>query len=280
MNKLITDGIIFDVDGTLWDTTPLVARAWNRVMDRFDERHRAQHLPPLHLVHPKGGGNGLRLEADDLRREFGKPLEVIIDDLIPDLPSAEKESLLQSWYASEEAELDKYPPTPYTGLETVLQNLTGLKPDHTWADSDKRCRASRTLPPGIPCFIVSNCQGGYIEQFLRTTGYGPYITDHLCPGDNHQLKAFNIYDIASRYHLQNAVYVGDIQADCDAVREADQLLKRHYQDSCQKDSQISGNSGSPSVRFIWASYGFSCVKEPDEVLTKICDLPDLITAHR
>ena len=29
---MYTDGIIFDVDGTLWDSTPIVAAAWNVVL--------------------------------------------------------------------------------------------------------------------------------------------------------------------------------------------------------------------------------------------------------
>ena len=31
-----TDGIILDIDGTLWDSTPIVAKAWNEV--RSEER--------------------------------------------------------------------------------------------------------------------------------------------------------------------------------------------------------------------------------------------------
>lgn len=27
-----TDGIILDIDGTLWDSTPIVAKAWNEVI--------------------------------------------------------------------------------------------------------------------------------------------------------------------------------------------------------------------------------------------------------
>ena len=28
------DSIIFDVDGTLWDSTDIVARAWNRILEQ------------------------------------------------------------------------------------------------------------------------------------------------------------------------------------------------------------------------------------------------------
>ena len=35
--KIQTDGIIFDVDGTLWDSTESVAAAWNEILDVFSE---------------------------------------------------------------------------------------------------------------------------------------------------------------------------------------------------------------------------------------------------
>ena len=36
------DCIILDIDGTLWDSTPIVAEAWNKVLDkRTDVAFRA-----------------------------------------------------------------------------------------------------------------------------------------------------------------------------------------------------------------------------------------------
>ena len=32
--KLLIDSIIFDVDGTLWDSTDVVADAWNQIMEK------------------------------------------------------------------------------------------------------------------------------------------------------------------------------------------------------------------------------------------------------
>ena len=282
MNKIQTDGIIFDVDGTLWDTTPIVSEAWNTVLDAFDREHRDRHLPPLQLVHPEGGGAGARIESEDLRREFGKPLDVIAEDLLPNLPEAEKDTLLQRWYEAEENAIDRNPPAPYKGLEHTFRSLTGIFPEKNEkaATDSFRTKASHRLPPGIPCFIVSNCQAGYIEQFLRLTRLGCYITAHLCPGDTDKLKAYNIYRIASEYHLQRALYIGDIQADSDATREADHLLKQeariHRKEIIRDSSHTISTFSDPSIRFIWASYGFGKVESLDAAIRSITELPEMI----
>ena len=42
------DGIIFDVDGTIWDSTPTVTEAWNRALSEagYSERVTAMSKPP------------------------------------------------------------------------------------------------------------------------------------------------------------------------------------------------------------------------------------------
>ncbi len=205
-----TDGIIFDVDGTLWDCTEVVAARWSRLF---------AGEPDL---------NGLSLTGADLRKLFGKPLAEIGAILFHGLPDERQAELLEKCYIEENLALEQNPPAPYEGVETVFRELSGQ----------------------YPLFIVSNCQSGYIEQFLKSTGFAPYITDHLCPGDTGLLKADNIRLIAERHHLTSAVYVGDTALDCDSSREA-------------------------GVSFVFASYGFGQAENPDAVIAKPLDLLEL-----
>ena len=105
----------------------------------------------------------------------------------------------------------------------------------------------KTLSAKMPLFIVSNCQGGYIEVMKETTGLTPYITDHLCPDDTGHAKASNIRAIVEKHNLKSPIYVGDTQGDLNASREA-------------------------GVKFVFASYGFGQVDSYDGVIEKPEDL--------
>ena len=59
-----TDGIILDIDGTLWDSTPIVAKAWNEVIAQRKD------VP-------------VRLTPKQLTGLFGRTLEVIADMIFP-----------------------------------------------------------------------------------------------------------------------------------------------------------------------------------------------------
>ncbi len=57
------DGIIFDVDGTVWDSTPVVEEAWNAALE--------------------DAGYTERVTADRLKGLFGLPMDDIIADILP-----------------------------------------------------------------------------------------------------------------------------------------------------------------------------------------------------
>ena len=64
------DALIFDVDGTLWDSTEKVAVAWRQVCEREGV--------PSDMITP-----------ERLKKEFGKTLENIGYSLFPFLPKEE-----------------------------------------------------------------------------------------------------------------------------------------------------------------------------------------------
>ena len=82
------DGLILDVDGTIWNTTGIVAQAWNRA---FDEK-----FPQLPHV-----------TAEILKGQFGKTMDVIADNLFVGLNSEEKKSLMNTCCIYEQEALNK-----------------------------------------------------------------------------------------------------------------------------------------------------------------------------
>lgn len=206
------DSIIFDVDGTLWDTTHVVADAWNEVV-------RSETSLDLSITPQK------------LKTLFGKTMPDIAAILFPEEPKENQLRLIDLCCQREEEALRKKSGALYPQLESVLTQL-----------------AAR-----LPLFLVSNCQAGYIETFLDCTGFAPYITDHLCPGDTGEGKVENIREIIRRHHLKSPVYVGDTDGDYQAVKSA-----------------------GDSIPFIFASYGFGFVENPDYVITCPADLLSLL----
>ncbi len=206
------DSIIYDLDGTLWDAVAVVAEGWNAAFRRF----------------PKAAS--IILTEDNMRGVFGKTMEEIGHILLDGhVPSEEQTEIMEACYPEEEKALDANPPEPYEGLEESF----------------------KILSKKYKLFIVSNCQAGYIECFLRNTGLGPYITDHLCPGDTGYAKAENIRRIIRKHHLSSAIYVGDIEGDYTATKEA-------------------------GIPFVHAAYGFGEVAHPDAVIHCPMDLTRIL----
>lgn len=70
----LVKNIILDVDGTLWNTTEVVAAAWNRAI-RADGRTK------------------ITVDGARLRTLFGKPMDVIGKELFTDVPDDIREEL-------------------------------------------------------------------------------------------------------------------------------------------------------------------------------------------
>ena len=73
------DAVIFDVDGTLWDSTDEVAASWNEVLREETDLER-------------------RVTSEELKKEFGKPLEEIMEDLFPELTKKDQLELSKALF--------------------------------------------------------------------------------------------------------------------------------------------------------------------------------------
>jgi phosphoglycolate phosphatase len=210
-----TDSVILDVDGTLWDSTEIVAGAWNRALRQSGQ----QHAP---------------ITSGQLKEQFGKPMDVIAASLFPELTREGQQAILDLCCVYE---------------HEALEEDTG----RIWYPQVEE--TIRTMAQYVPVFIVSNCQAGYIELFLKKTGLGPYVKDIECFGNNGNSKAENIRLLASRNQLQHPIYVGDTQGDCDASDEA-------------------------GVPFVWASYGFGRADHMDAQIHAFSDLLHIVEDSR
>lgn len=186
--------IIFDVDGTLWDTTEVVAKAWNEAINEV-------------------GGTDVIITASMLKKEFGKPMDVIADNLFYDASYEIKEQLLKKCCEYE-----------HRHLEENMDNLLFPNVKETL----------KMLSDKYKLYIVSNCQCGYIELFMKKVGIEEYIIDTECFGNTGKSKGENIRLLMERNDLEDAVYVGDTQGDYEATVFA-------------------------KIPFIYAKYGFGSV---------------------
>ena len=177
---MIADGIILDIDGTLWNTTEIVAKGWNRAI-----RNHFPEVPPV--------------TGQILKGQFGKTMKVIADNLFFQLDEKQKDYLMEECCKEEQLELSQVKED--LSYEGVVETI-------------KKLAASHRL------FIVSNCQKGYCELVIEKLKIADYISDFECFGNNGKTKSENILLLKSRNHLNNPVYVGDTQSDADSCRDA------------------------------------------------------------
>ena len=179
-------GIIFDMDGTVWDSSENVAKSWTV------------------KVH-EAGFTDKTVTREDIQSVMGKPMDVIADTLFTYTQKGpERDALRTSCENYENEYLTEHGGILYDG---ILE---------TWA---------KLKEMGYHIYIVSNCQAGYIESFLTfyKIAYGTpddLVEDIECYGNNFLQKDENIKLMAERNGLTAACYVGDIQSDYDATAKA------------------------------------------------------------
>ena len=204
-------GIIFDMDGTLWDSAEQVAASWTLAL------HQCGYADVV-------------VTKEDMYRTMGRTMDKIAEMLFPFTQGKEREDLLAACCAVENDYLRQHGGKLYPGLRQTMETLQKA---------------------GYHLYIVSNCQSGYIECFLKYYSLEKYFTDHICWGDNKLSKGDNIKLVVERNEIKEAVYVGDIQGDYDSSKEA-------------------------GIKFIHAAYGFGTIDEKVPEIKAFEELPEVV----
>lgn len=211
MEKTKVEAILFDLDGTMWNALNEIRGTWNQVVANHPECRKEP------------------ITDEELAGCLGLPMTKIAEKLFPGTTPEQQQTLMDECCAVENAYLSEHGATLYPKLEETLMELKKQ----------------------YKLFVVSNCQKGYIESFIKAHKLSACFDDIECWGNNLLPKGENNKLIMKRNGVTKAVYVGDTAGDEESARVA-------------------------GIPFIFAKYGFGEAKAPDYTLEAISDLPKLM----
>lgn len=174
------ESLIFDIDGTLWDSRGLVAEGYNIQL-------KAEGLEHLYV------------NAEMFKPLFGKVMTEIADVIFTTIPAPDRYALMERCMDTENRYLaENECRIGYPGVKETMEMLS------------KKYRL----------FIVSNSQCGYPELCMEKLGLTPYIEGHLCFGDTGTSKGKTIRRLMEKHNITSCAYIGDTQGDYEATVEA------------------------------------------------------------
>lgn len=112
------DGIIFDVDGTLWDATEEAAACWSNIINQ------KYHLD-------------LQISSGDLKRVFGKPMDEIFVNLFPMLSKEECLTIGNACFKEEINWLREHPVPLFENISSAMNKISSYIPVYIVSNCQK-----------------------------------------------------------------------------------------------------------------------------------------------
>jgi phosphoglycolate phosphatase len=169
--------LLFDLDGTLWDSAPAVAEAWNEVF-----RRECPGLKPL--------------TVEDIHGVMGMTMKEISLALYPDTDMPRRDEIFDICCRHEVEYLYTHCGTLYPDFRSVMESLKA---------------------EGYDLAVVSNCQEGYVRAFLVSSGASDLFIDYEEWERTGLTKGENIRLVMERNGYAKGIYIGDTKKDREAA---------------------------------------------------------------
>ena len=169
--------LLFDLDGTLWDSAPAVAEAWNEIF-----RRESPGLKPL--------------TVDDIHGVMGMTMKEISLALYPDIDMPRRDEIFDLCCRYEVEYLYDHCGTLYPDFRSVMEALKA---------------------EGYELAVVSNCQEGYVKAFLVSSGASDLFIDYEEWERTGLTKGENIRLVMERNGYSKGIYIGDTKKDQEAA---------------------------------------------------------------
>ncbi|MFN6541507.1 MAG: HAD family hydrolase [Nostoc sp. EkiNYC01] len=180
-------GVIFDLDGTLWNISSVCADAWNQAV-------KVANIPRIPIT------------EDDINGVSGLPFIECIKKIFPDMAEESIDKFYLLIEDCEKQEIKTRGGTLYKGVSEDLDILSAHFPLFLVSNCEYwYLQVFLTMP---------------LNSSNSSKTFGDIFVDSECFGRTQKPKAENIIAVCQRNNLTNAVYIGDTESDRLAAMKA------------------------------------------------------------